>query len=347
MRCYILALVAFCFTFACSKTDTRRMGSSARAGKADGAVVVYSSRYQIKVGGIERLHPFDIGKYERIYEALVKEGAISPENVLVPDEVTEEQILRVHTRNFLDSLQDSKTVSRYLEAPVAALIPNKMLEARVLRPFRVASGGTLLAAREAMESGVAINIGGGYHHAKPDAGEGFCVYADVPIAIRQLQSEGLVGRALIIDLDVHQGNGTIVCLADDPSTYTFSMHQEGIYPVPKEVGDEDVAVPSGMEDEAYLAILEAKLAGLFRRSGSPDIVFYVAGCDTLAGDPLASLAMTHAGIARRDKMVIDACRQRATPVVMTLSGGYSDDAWSAQFKSIRAIIASPRESEQR
>ena len=299
--------------------------------------VVYSRHYQIRLLGLERLHPFDIRKYARVYTQLVKEGLLKPEDVYVPEPITDEAILRVHTRQFLESLKRSATVARHLEAPLVGVLPAGTLRRGVLKPFRYATAGTLLAARQALQHGVAVNIGGGYHHAKPDRGEGFCIYADIPIAIRALQAEGKIRRALVIDLDVHQGNGTAVCLADDRDTFTFSMHQRDIYPIPKERSDLDVALESGAGDEEFLDILRPHLSALLR-DARPDIVFLVAGCDTLAGDPLASLSMTEQGIAERDAMVIDACVRRNVPVVMTLGGGYSADAWRAQYRSIRRVI---------
>jgi len=299
--------------------------------------IVYSDDYQINLVGLERLHSFDIHKYRRIYKQLIEDGLLDPDNVCVPASVTEEEILRVHTPAFLESLQSPETVAEYLEAPVVGLIPGPALDKSVLLPFRFASGGTLLAARHALQNGIAINIGGGYHHAKPHKGEGFCIYADMPIAIRALQVEGKIRRSLVIDLDAHQGNGTAICLANDSDTFTFSMHQGDIYPIPKETSDIDIELDAGTNDDTYLDILSKHLPTLFDRF-SPDLVFLQAGCDTLIDDPLSSLIMTENGIVKRDAMVIDACVQRKLPVIMTLGGGYSQSAWHAQYASIRNII---------
>jgi len=320
-------------------TKPMKQVKQSRGGRAlnDRVAIVYSRHYQINLVGFERLHPFDINKYARIFERLVADGLVRPSDVFVPAPISERAILRVHTRRFLENLKDASTVARYLEAPPIKLVHPKLLDLGVLSSFRHATGGTLLAARQACRHGIAINIGGGYHHAKPSAGEGFCIYADMPIAIRALQSEGKLRRALVIDLDVHQGNGTAVCLADDDDTFTFSMHQGDIYPIPKATSDLDVELDAGTGDAAYLRILQAHLPALFDRA-RPEIVFLQAGCDTLADDPLASLQMTEQGIVRRDSMVIDACVQRGVPVVMTLGGGYSPNAWHAQYASIRRII---------
>jgi histone deacetylase 11 len=302
--------------------------------------IVYSAKYKISVFGMEKLHPFDIAKYDKIYNGLKKDGYVTKASVINPAEVTREQMLLIHTENYIERLKKTKNVARYLEVPQLSIIPNNLLDKMIVSRFRKASGGTIEARRQALKSKskMAINLGGGFHHAKPDKGEGFCIIADVPIAIRVLQEEKLIKRALIIDTDIHQGNGTIVCLKDDPSTYTFSMHEADIYPMPKEVGDEDVELRGGVTDAVYLKILASKLDDLFLKS-KPDIVFHVAGCDALNGDPLASGKMTHAGIQKRDAMIVKACEKYGVPYVMTLSGGYSKDAWNAQYKSISALIA--------
>ncbi len=300
--------------------------------------LVYSPDYKISLMGLERLHPFDIGKYDKIYKQLKKDGIATKANSFVPEKLSTEQLLLIHSKAYLDSLEDPKQVAQYLEASILKRVPKRLMKTNVVDRFILSSGGTIKAAELALEHGYAVNIGGGYHHAKPEKGEGFCIIADVPIAIRQLQKEKKIKRALIIDTDVHQGNGTIACLPDDPSTYTFSMHQGDIYPTPKEVGDRDIELPTNMGDEAYLKILEQELTTLFTKA-KPDIVFHVAGCDALAGDPLASLTMSHEGIQKRDLMIAQACHKYQVPYVMTMSGGYSKHAWKAQYLGIKAVDA--------
>ena len=299
--------------------------------------LVYSKRFEINLAGLERSHPFDVHKYSKIAKQLVKDGLVSTGNFQAPEELSREQMLLVHTPEYLESLKSSLAVARYLEAPLAAVLPALLIDRSLLRAFRHASGGTILAGRLALREGVAINIGGGYHHAKPEVGEGFCIYADIPIAIRLLQQEKLIRRVLVVDLDVHQGNGTAVCFRDDDSVFTFSMHQADIYPIPKEKGDCDVELQPGTDDETYLRILRQVLPGVIDRS-RPDLVILQAGCDTLAGDPLADLCMTEEGIVRRDSYVVDRCAQRGIPVAMTLGGGYSRQAWRVQHASILRIL---------
>lgn len=299
--------------------------------------VVYSSDYRLRLFGLERLHPFDIAKYDKIHKALDKAGCLPAGSSHIPKPLTNDDLLLVHSPAYLESLKDRKKVATYLEAPILARVPKSLFQRSVVQPFIHASGGTLAAARLALKEGMAINLGGGYHHAMPERGEGFCIIADVPIAIRKLQNEGLVKRALVIDTDIHQGNGTVECLKDDPSTYTFSMHEMGIYPHYKPKGDWDIGLRAGVTDARYLEVLAASLDKMFAES-KPDIVFHVAGCDALRGDPLANGMMSAAGIAARDRMIVEACKKHGVAYVMTMAGGYSKGAWEAQYLSIRALI---------
>ena len=341
MKLLLVLLAAACLWVGvcCVVPSSLRQVKAPRSGRAynNRVAIVYSKHYQMSMGGLEKLHSFDIRKYARIYLKLNTAGLLRPEDVFVPEHVTEDEILLVHTPKFLESLKDSRTVAKYLEAPFAAAAPNVLVDAAILSAFRSATGGTILAGRLALKHGVAINIGGGYHHAKPDAGEGFCIYADMPIAIRVLQKEKLIARAMVIDLDVHQGNGTAVCFAGDNSVFTFSMHQGNIYPVPKETSDLDIELESGDGDEKFLRILKDQLGAAIDRA-KPDIVFLQAGCDTLKGDPLASLTMSLEGIVKRDAMVIDECVRRKIPIAMTLGGGYSKRAWEVQYASIQRTL---------
>lgn len=300
--------------------------------------LVYSPEYLIDLGGMEKMHPFDIRKYAKIYNGLLEEQLISAAAVLRPEALTVEDLKLVHTEDYLQRLKVRSNIANYLEADLLKVYSGSLDQA-VLKPFRIASGGTLLAARESLKTGIGVNIGGGYHHAKPNIGEGFCVYADVPIAIRKLQQEGLIKRALVIDVDVHQGNGTAECLADDDTTFTFSMHQGDIYPIPKSTSDRDVEMRSGDGDEQFHAVLDEHLDDIIETADA-DICFIVGGCDTLDGDPLAGLAMTEEGIAQRDWMIVDRCVKKNLPVVLTLSGGYSKNAWHSQYLSIKRLIES-------
>jgi histone deacetylase 11 len=335
----LLCVLATHLLMSCIAPQSFRAAKTPRDGRAmnDRVAVVYSANYQIDLGGGERLHPFDIHKYAKIYLQLNLDGLLRPDDVFVPEEISTADLLRVHTPEYLDSLRSSTAVGRHLEAPFVAVLPAPVLDYGLLRPFRYATGGTVLAARLALARGIAVNLGGGYHHAKPASGGGFCLYADMPVAIRTLQAEGLIRRALVVDLDVHQGNGTAVCFAGDPSVFTFDMHQGNIYPFPKEQCSLDVELPAGMNDERYLKTLRDRLPAVLAEA-RPDIVFLQGGVDVLLGDPLAALAMSQEGVVARDATVIDACVQRKIPIVMVLGGGYCPEAWAAQYASIRRTI---------
>ena len=195
--------------------------------------IVYRSEYEISLGGLEKAHPFDVHKYGKIHKRLLKGRLLRRADTHEAEQIAAPDLLRIHKPGYIKSLGSPEAAAQYLEMPLVAALPAGVLENGIVRPFRYATGGTLLAARLALKTGAAVNIGGGFHHAKPDTGEGFCVFADIPVAIRVLQNEKLIARALIVDVDVHQGNGTAVCLAGDETTFTFSMHQRDIYPIPK------------------------------------------------------------------------------------------------------------------
>jgi acetoin utilization deacetylase AcuC-like enzyme len=186
------------------------------------------------------------------------------------------------------------------------------------------TGGTHATAILAIECGIGVHIGGGFHHAFPDHGEGFCLLNDVAIAIRMLQREGAVETACVVDLDVHHGNGTAAIFADDTSVFTLSVHQQHNYPAWKPPSDVDVGLPDGTGDEEYLAIVERHVAGVLAHS-LPDVVFYLAGADPYREDQLGGLALTRDGLRQRDATVLSAFRHAGIPTVVTLAGGYARD----------------------
>jgi len=201
-------------------------------------------------------------------------------------------------------------------------------------------GATIAAARAALRDGIAVNLAGGTHHAHADHGEGFCCFNDVAVATRVLQRERAVERVLICDLDVHQGNGTAAIFAGDASVFTFSMHGERNFPARKEASTLDVALPDGCTDEDYLAALRAHLPGIIDRF-RPQMVFYLAGADPYAGDRLGRLALSKAGLAERDRMVLRLARDTGLPVAVTMAGGYADevdDIVDIHFNTVRTAF---------
>ena len=276
-------------------------------------------------------HRFPVAKYAMLREAVVAEGIVPAERVLDPARVTTEQLELVHTTDYVQ-----RFVTGALDAAELRRLGFPWSTGLVERSFR-AVGGTIAATRHAMAHGLAMNLAGGTHHAFPDHGEGFCVFNDVAVAIRLLQREGLVRRAAVVDLDVHQGNGTHAVFADDDAVFTFSMHGGKNYPFHKVAGTLDIELPDGMGDEPYLAELHAALPRVLA-SAAPDLVVYIAGADPHEGDRLGRLALTFDGLARRDAFVLASCREVGIPVAITIGGGYGrriEDTVAAHLRTVR------------
>jgi acetoin utilization deacetylase AcuC-like enzyme len=235
---------------------------------------------------------------------------------MTPFEASLEDLRLVHTVDYLDKLAngglDAAEV-RKLGVPWSSAL---------WRRSRLAAQGTLAAARAALEDGLAANLAGGTHHAFPSHGEGFCVLNDVAVAIRVLQREGRIRRASVVDLDVHQGNGTAAIFEGDASVFTFSMHGERNYPLQKMRSTLDVGLADGIGDDEYVALLGQHLPQAVHGFG-PDIVFYLAGVDPVQGDRYGRLKLSETGIARRDRLVLETCRAQGVPAVITIAGGYA------------------------
>ena len=255
-------------------------------------------------------------KYELIPEQLLYEGTCTPENFFVPGELPERWILNVHTQQYWDDLKNlriSEKMVRRIGFPLSA----RLIE----RETRIAQG-TIECCHFALQHGVALNVAGGTHHAFADRGEGFCLLNDVAIAARYLLDNQLSKQILVIDLDVHQGNGTAAIFSQEPRVFTFSMHGQENYPLVKEASDLDIALPTGTQDAAYLALLYETLPTLLENQ-KPDFVFYVSGVDILETDKLGKLKVTKEGCRRRDEFVFEQCKKRQLPVVVSMGGGYS------------------------
>ena len=261
-------------------------------------------------------HPFPMSKYPRVFELLCAAGVVSPDEVMQPEEAPLALLSRVHSAEYLAKLEAGTLSDQEIRRLGVPWSP------RLWRRSRLAAAGTLLAARAALEDGLAGNLAGGTHHAFADRGEGFCVLNDVAVAVRALQDSGEARRALVVDLDVHQGNGTAAIFAGDADVFTLSLHGERNYPTQKMHSTMDVGLPDGTGDEAYLAALEQALATALS-SFEPDVVFYLAGVDPAAGDRYGRLALTDDGLRRRDRFVVGTLRGRALPVVLLLAGGYA------------------------
>lgn len=259
-----------------------------------------------------------MAKYALLREAVLREGLVSAEALHDPPRAAREEVLRVHTPAYVAHIEDG-TLPHAEQRRIGLPWSPSFVE----RAFRVVQG-TLEAADCALRHGVAMNLAGGTHHAFPDRGEGFCTFNDVAIAVRRLQDLGRVRRVAIVDLDVHQGNGTHACFAGDPSVYTFSMHGAKNFPFHKVPGTRDVELEDGTTDDTYLGLLREHLPEVLRAS-RPDLVVYLSGADPHEGDRLGRLALTFEGLLARDAYVVGSCREVGIPVVATMSGGYGRD----------------------
>jgi acetoin utilization deacetylase AcuC-like enzyme len=260
-------------------------------------------------------HRFPVAKYAMLRERVVAEEIVPAERVLDPLGADDATLSLVHTTEYVEQF-----VSGALSAADIRRLGFPWSPALVERSRR-AVGGTIAAARHALGHGVAMNLAGGTHHAFADHGEGFCVFNDVAVAIRLLQRERLIRRAVVIDLDVHQGNGTHAIFAGDASVFTFSMHGGRNYPFHKVAGTLDVELADGARDDEYLDTLMTALPRVLADS-APDLALYIAGADPHEGDRLGRLKLTFDGLARRDAYVLERCREVGIPVTVTIGGGY-------------------------
>ncbi|KIO78947.1 deacetylase [Pedobacter lusitanus] len=261
-------------------------------------------------------HRFPMLKYELIPGQLLHEGIITPDHLFEPEPLSEDIVLLSHDPAYWAQLRDftlPPREQRRIGFPLNAQL--------VERELRIAQG-TIDGALFAKEYGLAFNVAGGTHHAGSNWGEGFCLLNDQAIAANYLLNKGLFKRILIIDLDVHQGNGTAQILENEPRVFTFSMHGEKNFPFRKEISDLDIGLDADTGDDAYLSLLAETLPELYQKH-QPDFVFYLSGVDVLSTDKLGKLAMSKAGCKERDSLVFQFCRKHGLPVQVSMGGGYS------------------------
>ena len=312
--------------------------------------LVYSSQYNITFFGIERFHPFDSRKYGRAWALLEKElgPTLAKYHERVDRPVSEAELLMVHTQEYLDTLHSSIAIARALEMPQLAVLPASVLRWRILRPMRWAVRGSVLAGRCALRYGLSVNLSGGYHHAKPAHGEGFCLFSDAALMIRQLRADRQLGATdpiLYVDLDAHQGNGVCHQFRDDPSVRIFDMYNREIYPrgdfAARERIDWDVPLDFNITGAHYLRLLRTRLPALLDESSSserPRLAIYNAGTDPYAYDQLGGMCLSSSDIKERDLFVIDQLEARKIPVVILLSGGYSKESFQLVAATVRALV---------
>lgn len=273
-----------------------------------------SARYTAPLGH----HSYPMDKYRLVPERLLAEGTLKADEIVEPEPAVLADVLRVHTPDYVHAFCNG-TLERKAQLRLGLPWSPQLVQ----RAFAVL-GGTLEATRAALRDGVGVNLAGGTHHAFADHGEGYCIFHDMVIALRRLRQDGLARRFLIVDLDVHQGNGTASLCHADPDVFTFSMHGGNNYPAHKERSSWDIELPDKTTDGDYLDLLNRALPQLLERF-TPDLVFYQAGVDVLAGDRFGKLALTMAGVGERDRLVSAFAHRAGLPLAVTLGGGYARD----------------------
>ena len=276
-------------------------------------------------------HRFPMVKYSMLRERIARDGICRPGELLTPRAVTDEEILRAHSPDYLERVVSGTFTDKEMRR-IGFPWSEKMVERS-----RRASGGTLGACLAALDEGFAANLAGGTHHAFSDRGEGYCVFNDSAIAARAVQAAGLAERVVVIDTDVHQGNGTAEILHGDPTVFTFSIHGAKNFPFHKEESDLDVPLLDGVVDTEFLATLEESLEAALDAADA-SLAIYLAGADPFEGDRLGRLSVTKSGLAERDRIILEACGERRIPVALTMAGGYARDVADTvdvHFQSVR------------
>ncbi len=275
---------------------------------------VYHEQYDLRLGP----HVFPSQKYRLLHDRLIADGIVKPDEFAAPQPARDDDILLVHTADWVRKLKTGALTPEEIQRLEIPWSPETM------SAFWVAAGGTILAARIALESGVGFNLSGGFHHAFAGHGEGFCAVNDIAVAIRRLQRDGAIRRAMVVDCDVHHGNGTAGIFAGDLSVFTLSIHQLYNYPARKPLSSLDIHLPDGTDDAEYLR----RLGNGYRAALTAfqaDLIVFVAGADPFRDDRLGGLALTFDGLEARDRLVLGEARQRRIPAAIVLAGGYARD----------------------
>jgi acetoin utilization deacetylase AcuC-like enzyme len=290
--------------------------------------VVYHPRYDLNLGA----HVFPSQKFRLIAEELVSSGIAGADDFLTPQPASDEDLLRVHTASWVNKLKTGTlTASEIMKLEVP-------YSPELAEAVWLAAGGTILAAQSALQDGFSSNLSGGFHHAYANHGEGFCAIHDVAVAVRRLQSDGDIKKAMIVDTDVHHGNGTAAIFTGDSSVFTISIHQLNNYPADKPPSTVDLDMRDGAGDDEYLAALIPAVERCLDKF-KPDMIFYVGGADPYREDQLGGLLLTKAGLKRRDREVFEAARSRAIPVTTALAGGYARRLEDTVAIHVNTIIA--------
>jgi len=293
--------------------------------------IVYSNRYYVDIGE----HVFPTAKYRLIKDWLLKDlSIVNRIRFVEPEYPKESDLLRVHTRDYIDKLKHGRLTPeeiRTLELPYS----KKLVESAIF-----CCGGTISALKAGLESGLGIHLGGGFHHAFPDHGEGFCVLNDVAVAVKKAREEGMIKKALIIDCDLHQGNGTAHIFGSEKDVFTFSIHQENNYPFLKPKSDMDIGLPDKAKDKEYLGNMERHIPRIIS-DFKPEFIMYVAGADPYEYDQIGNLSLTKEGLKERDRFVMEQAKNYAIPLSLVLAGGYAikeEDTVTIHFNTIKTAI---------
>jgi len=281
-------------------------------------------------------HRFPMIKYARLRERCLDEGVLRADEMREPPAATWDELARVHDPAYLAAARDGTLTAQEQRRIGFPWSPEMIERSRRSAGATIEAGRTALDEAAARGWGVAVNLAGGTHHACPDHGEGFCVFNDAAVAIRALQAEGRIARAVVLDCDVHQGNGTAAAFRADPTVFTFSIHGAKNFPFRKERSSLDVELPDGAEDDVFLAALELHVPQIlddFR----PDFAVYLAGADPWREDRLGRMGMSKEGLAERDRMVLGACRAAGIPVAVAMAGGYARDTEDTVDIHVRTI----------
>jgi len=291
--------------------------------------LVYSDKYEIDLGE----HPFNTSKYRLLKEKLLSEGIAKARDFISPKAASAENVLLVHQADYLRKLENlnlSSVEIFTLEMPIS----KEVVEAALIH-----CKGTELACKLALKNTVGIHLGGGWHHAFPDHGEGFCVLNDMACAVRKLQTAG-IQRVLIVDCDLHQGNGNAYIFRDDPNVFTFSIHQQHLYPVAKSKSDLDIGLEAGISDEKYLNLLESNVPHILD-DFKPEFILYQAGADPYKEDRLGNLNLSIEGLQRRDEFIRNIAIKQDIPLGLTLGGGYAyklEDTVQIHFNTVKVFL---------
>jgi len=314
--------------------------------------LIYSDKYDFDFKVLNKIHPFDGLKFSKAWQLISTEFGAEIESLWVKPEspISDDMLLKVHSNEYLISLNRSAVIAKVIEIGLAKFIPSSVLKNVLLDPVKLACEGTLLAAEQALtHQSIAMNLGGGYHHAFADHGEGFCFYADAALSIINSRDKGLLKKddtVLMIDLDAHRGNGFESVTEHDSTIKNFDMYGFQSYPGLHN-GEPDeypymIPLKSAMNDETYLNILEKELVKFLDANANAKLVFYNAGNDILASDPLGGLKVSYAGVVKRDEFVIQQLRKRNIPTVVMTSGGYTSESHKLIAQLAKIVIKSGR-----